>query len=106
MKAKILKFSKKNIIVKNSNNIILSFLCLASISIHSQKNKDIKADKEYNNFNYVSAIKNISSKDAFKYEKNAFCNQKGGGTISVFTDSAPNKFYLTYTKTQADTWRY
>lgn len=58
MKAKILKFSKKNIIVKNSNNIILSFLCLASISIHSQKNKDIKADKEYNNFNYVSAIKN------------------------------------------------
>lgn len=64
-----------------------------------------KVNKVKNDF-YVSAIKNISSKDAYKYEKNAFCNQKGGGTISVFTDSAPNKFYLTYTKTQADTWRY
>lgn len=64
-----------------------------------------KVNKVKNDF-YVSNIKNIASKDAFKQEKNTFCNQKGGGTVSVFKDSAPNKFYLIYTKTQIDTWKY
>lgn len=64
-----------------------------------------KVNKVKNDF-YVSGITNIASKDAFKQEKNAFCNQKNGNTISVFKDSAPAKFYVTYTKNQADTWKY
>ncbi len=64
-----------------------------------------KLNKVKNDF-YVSGITNIASSDAFKQEKNAFCNQKGGGTIDVFKDSAPNKFYVIYTKSQADTWKY
>lgn len=64
-----------------------------------------KINKVKNDF-YVSGITNIASSDAFKQEKNAFCNQKGGGTIDVFKEIAPNKFYIIYTKTQADTWKY
>ncbi|NNT71678.1 hypothetical protein HKT18_05550 [Flavobacterium sp. IMCC34852] len=64
-----------------------------------------KVNKVKNDF-YVSQITNIASKDAVKLEKNAFCNQKNGGETSVFKDSSPAKFYVTYTKTQADTWKY
>ncbi|MBF6642155.1 hypothetical protein IVB69_11740 [Flavobacterium sp. J49] len=64
-----------------------------------------KLNKVKNDF-YVSQITNIASKDALKLEKNAFCNQKNGGTVSVFKESAPAKFYVSYTKTQADTWKY
>lgn len=64
-----------------------------------------KVNKVKNDF-YVSGITNIASKDALKQEKNAFCNQKNGGVVSIFKDSAPAKFYITYTKTQVDTWKY
>lgn len=64
-----------------------------------------KTNKVKNDF-YVSEITNIADKDAFRQEKNTFCDQKGGGVTNVFINSAPDKFYLTYTKTQADTWKY
>lgn len=58
MKVKILQFSKKNNVLKNSKIIALVFLCMISINIYSQKTKEVKADKAYGNYNYVSAIKN------------------------------------------------
>lgn len=64
-----------------------------------------KVNKVKNDF-YVSDITNISQNDIFKNEKNKFCNQKGGGTIKVFKDNSPDKFYITYTKTNLDTWKY
>lgn len=64
-----------------------------------------KVTKVKNDF-YVSGITNVPSKDAFKQEKHAFCNQKGGGTYSVFKDSSPAKFYVRYTKTSLDAWKY
>ena len=64
-----------------------------------------KINKVKNDF-YVSEISNISEKDIFTNQKNEFCNQKGGGTINVFKDNTPDKFYITYTKTQNDSWKY
>ena len=64
-----------------------------------------KINKVKNDF-YVSDITNISEKDILTQQKNDFCNQRGGGTISVFKDNTPEKFYLTYTKVQTDTWKY
>lgn len=64
-----------------------------------------KINKVKNDF-YVSEVTNIAENDAFKEEKNAFCNQKGGGITNVFMYSGPDKFYLTYTKKQTDTWKY
>lgn len=58
MKVKILKFSKINKVLKNINKIILVLLCMVTYNIHSQKTKEVKADKAYDNYNYVSAIKN------------------------------------------------
>jgi outer membrane protein OmpA-like peptidoglycan-associated protein len=58
MKVKILKFSKNNKVLKNINKIILVLLCMVTYNIHSQKTKEVKADKAYDNYNYVSAIKN------------------------------------------------
>jgi outer membrane protein OmpA-like peptidoglycan-associated protein len=58
MKALIIKFSKINKILKNKNKLILFFLCTLSISVYSQKTKENKAKKAYDDFNYVSAIKN------------------------------------------------
>ena len=39
------------------NKIIVVLVCLASMSVYSQKSKVAKADKEYNKFAYVDAIK-------------------------------------------------
>lgn len=59
-----------------------------------------------NNDFYVSEITNISSKDAISKEKDTFCDQKGGGFVNVFKGISPNKFYITYTKTKLDKWKY
>ena len=53
----IFKFSK-NIIVKNPIKLTLVIFCLASFTIYSQNTKEIKADKAFDNYNYISAIKN------------------------------------------------
>ena len=58
MKALIIKFSKINKILKNKNKLILVFLCTLSFTVYSQKTKEDKANKAYDDFNYVSAIKN------------------------------------------------
>lgn len=64
-----------------------------------------KTNKVNNDF-YVSEITNIGSKEAFSQERETFCDQKGGGIQNVFKTAAPDKFYVTYTKTQLDTWKY
>ena len=53
MKVKILKFSKNNKVLKNINKIILVLLCMVTYNIHSQKTKEVKADKAYDNYNYA-----------------------------------------------------
>ena len=51
------QFRKKNYNMIGINKIIVVLLCLASMSVYSQKRKVAKADKEYNKFAYVDAIK-------------------------------------------------
>ena len=48
----------KNIIVKTSIKLTLFIFCLTSFTIYSQNTKEIKADKAFDNYNYISAIKN------------------------------------------------
>lgn len=55
---------------------------------------------------YVSEIMNIADKDAYRQEKNTFCNQKGGSLLNVFKESGPDKFYISYTKGVNDIWKY
>lgn len=64
-----------------------------------------KINKVNNDF-YVSEITNIASKDAFSHEKNKFCDQKGGEIIKIFKESGTDKFYIIYTKTNQDYWKY
>jgi hypothetical protein len=59
-----------------------------------------------NNDFYVSEITNLAENDIVKQIRNKFCDQKGGAMQSVFTQNAPDKFYLKYTKTQLDSWKY
>jgi hypothetical protein len=54
----------------------------------------------------VSEIKNIADKDAYRQEKNAFCNQKGGTYVNVFKESGPDRFYISYSKSPNDNWKY
>ncbi len=53
----IIKVSK-NIIVKTSIKLTLFIFCLTSFTIYSQNTKEIKADKAFDNYNFISAIKN------------------------------------------------
>ncbi len=55
---------------------------------------------------YVSEIKNIADKDAYRQEKNAFCNQRGGTYVNVFKESGPDRFYISYSKSPNDNWKY
>lgn len=57
MKLRIIKYSKNNKVVKKYKNIYLVFACIASLSMYSQKIKEAKADKSYDKFAYVDAIK-------------------------------------------------
>ncbi len=51
------QFRKKNTIMVPINKIILVVVCLASMTLYSQKRKVVKADKQYDKFAYVDAIK-------------------------------------------------
>lgn len=64
-----------------------------------------KVNKVKNDF-YVSNITNIAEKDILKDVKNNFCGQKNGSIQKVFKESGPDKFYITYVKSQADVWKY
>ena len=64
-----------------------------------------KTQKIKNDF-YVSSITNYNENAIVKVEKNSFCNQKNGGIINVFTQSASDKFYVKYIKGQTDNWKY
>ncbi len=57
MKSLIYKFRKNNYNMVGINKIIVVLVCLASMTIYSQKRKVAKADKEYDKFAYVDAIK-------------------------------------------------
>ena len=57
MKSQIYKFRKNNYNMVGINKIIVVLVCLASMTIYSQKRKVAKADKEYDKFAYVDAIK-------------------------------------------------
>ena len=56
MKSMIYDFRKKNYNM-GINKIIVVLVCMASMTIYSQKRKVAKADKEYDKFAYVDAIK-------------------------------------------------
>ncbi|MGV9003269.1 hypothetical protein [Flavobacterium sp.] len=64
-----------------------------------------KIQKIKNDF-YVSSITNYNEKTILKQEKNTFCNQKNGRIINVFTQSASDKFYVKYIKSETDIWKY
>ncbi len=57
MKLNIIKFLKNNKVVRNYKKISLVIVCIASLSMFSQKVKEAKADKSYDKFAYVDAIK-------------------------------------------------
>ncbi len=57
MKSLIYEFRKNNYNMVGINKIIVVLVCLASMTIYSQKRKVAKADKEYDKFAYVDAIK-------------------------------------------------
>ena len=56
MKSMIYDFRKKNYNM-SINKIIVVLACMASMSIYSQKRKVARANKDYNKFAYVDAIK-------------------------------------------------
>jgi uncharacterized protein YllA (UPF0747 family) len=57
MKLNILKFLKNNKVVRNYKKISIVIACIASLSMFPQKVKEANADKSYDKFAYVDAIK-------------------------------------------------
>jgi hypothetical protein len=55
---------------------------------------------------FVSEITNLAENEVMVIERNKFCDQKGGTPVKVFEESNPNNFYVRYSKTQMDTWKY
>ena len=67
-----------------------------------EKETRIKVKNDF----YVSEVTNLSEAKMIVFEKNTFCDQKGGVSVRTFKDSSPDKFYVTYSKSQYDTWKY
>jgi hypothetical protein len=67
-----------------------------------EKETRIKVKNDF----YVSEVTNLSEAEMMVFEKNKFCDQKGGASVRTFKDSSPDKFYVTYSKSQYDTWKY
>ena len=58
MKLQIQNSTKNNLkVMKNSKIIYLLFVCIASLSMYSQKSKEAKADKAYDKLAYTDAVK-------------------------------------------------
>ena len=77
MKLNILKFLKNNKVVRNYKKIFLLIVCFASLSMYSQKVKEAKADKSYDKFAYVDAIKTYERVVASGYKSQDLLQKLG-----------------------------
>ncbi len=111
MKLNILKFLKNNKVVRNYKKISLLIVCFASLSMFSQKVKEAKADKSYDKFAYVDAIKTyervvargLKSQDLLQKLGNAYYFRadlvnaaKWYGELFAFTPNIDPEYYYRY----------
>ena len=54
------------------------------------------------NMFFVSDITNFPEDELIEYKKEEFCNEKGAGSIKLFKDIAPNKFYIKYSSSYSE----
>ena len=111
MKLNILKFLKNNKVVRNYKKISLLIVCFASLSMFSQKVKEAKADKSYDKFAYVDAIKTyervvargLKSQDLLQKLGNAYYFKadlvkaaKWYGELFAFSQNIDPEYYYRY----------
>ena len=111
MKLNILKFLKNNKVVRNYKKISLIIVCFASLNMFSQKVKEAKADKSYDKFAYVDAIKTyervvargLKSQDLLQKLGNAYYFKadlvkaaKWYGELFSFSQNIDPEYYYRY----------
>jgi len=113
MKLKIIKFLKNNKVVRNYKKISLVIVCIASLSMFSQKVKEAKADKSYDKFAYVDAIKTYERVVAKGYKSQDLLQKLGNayyfkadlvkaakwyGELFTFSQNIEPEYYYRYSQ--------
>jgi outer membrane protein OmpA-like peptidoglycan-associated protein len=113
MKLRIIKYSKNNKVVKKYKNIYLVFACIATLSMYSQKIKEAKADKSYDKFAYVDAIKTYERVVAKGYKSQDLLQKLGNayyfkadlvkaakwyGELFTFSQNIEPEYYYRYSQ--------
>ena len=111
MKLNIIKFLKNNKVVRNYKKISLVIVCIASLSMFSQKVKEAKADKSYDKFAYVDAIKTYERVVAKGYKSQDLLQKLGNayyfkadlvkaakwyGELFTFSQNIEPEYYYRY----------
>jgi outer membrane protein OmpA-like peptidoglycan-associated protein len=113
MKLNIIKFFKNNKVVRNYKKISLVIVCIASLSMFSQKVKEAKADKSYDKFAYVDAIKTYERVVAKGYKSQDLLQKLGNayyfkadlvkaakwyGELFTFSQNIEPEYYYRYSQ--------
>ena len=113
MKLNIIKFFKNNKVVRNYKKISLVIVCIASLSMFPQKVKEAKADKSYDKFAYVDAIKTYERVVAKGYKSQDLLQKLGNayyfkadlvkaakwyGELFTFSQNIEPEYYYRYSQ--------